>query len=523
MKLIDLFEVSMSPASLEAQGKALLNNVKVGYEFEFAVSSNSPLFGFSIEKSGVLSVRDIKNLDQLYQHFYFTKSEGEKRIFDFYVSDYAGKQAKIFAEENWEDFYDETDEEKSEDQREEEAKQSAYEAALISLKDDFYIDDFISSHAKDIIDYLNLEPTHDWYDKKRGIFYTGKPTRNRYKTFKKIEASLSQIFSPVEIETRATNVWTITTDESISDDDDDEIVGVEIISPPLPLLESIQALKQMFAWMNDNKVITNKSTGLHINVSVKNIKDLDPVKLVLFIGEQYVAKQFERTMNKYAQLQVQRLAKAATFPDDPNEIIQPTADNIKNIIQYLNMHLSVEKYYSVNLSKTKQGYVEFRMAGNKDYHKDFEKAKNTTLRFVTALAIACDKEAYKKEYYKKIVQLFNKSLKDIGWKTTPEKHYYDWEYIKQKSGFQWFRTGLRNFQREVENNNKRDTLIILFHLIYDMFYEFEKFNKKDIMFVYSLMRLAKISKKELADKILKSSRLDEDEQEKIIRMLNLNT
>ena len=64
--------------------------------------------------------------------------------------------------------------------------------------------------------------------------------------------------------------------------------------------------------------------------------------------------------------------------------------------------LSKQKFSSVEITKLSQGYLEFRIAGGAGYEDDFEKVRDTTLRFVTALEIACDPKAERKEYLKKL-------------------------------------------------------------------------------------------------------------------------
>jgi hypothetical protein len=71
--------------------------------------------------------------------------------------------------------------------------------------------------------------------------------------------------------------------------------------------------------------------------------------------------------------------------------------------------LSESKYASVNISKMRYGYLEFRMVGNSDYHKDFAKIKDTILRFVSALEIACDKDAERNLYLKKLAAVMGKA------------------------------------------------------------------------------------------------------------------
>ena len=496
MKLIHLLEFSMSPKSLEAQSKNLQNNALVGFEFEFAVPSGNNLYSYGA--ADTISVADIGSLVELDKYFYLVRSD-EKKIVQRFESE-AEDRAEMYSRKYWGEFYDQTNEEDEEDMREEQAKKLAYDKHLQDELDDFDIDQYIRDNAEDIVFDLKLEPNFGWVDTRKTEVFVGELSDevSTDETLQKVRDSLAKIFIDVDVNGYATDIWQVTTDDSINDDDE-IVIGVEVVSPPLPVQQGIVALKQMFEWMKKNKVITNKSTGLHINVSVKNIKNIDRVKLALMLGEKYVSEQFKRTMNTYAASQVDRLKKAAR----EDHTIEPTAKNIQDIIEYLKIHLAEQKYFAFNLGKLEQGYVEFRIAGNEDYHHDFEKAKNTTLRFANVLAIACDPNAYKNEYYKKIVKLFHNSLKAIGWKERPqsENPLYDWKYIKQKSHLMWFRTAIRAFQ-ESAPHNKQSTLSILKGLIVDLFEYQKELTAEDVKFIYSLMRIAKISKSELANTIM---------------------
>jgi hypothetical protein len=67
-------------------------------------------------------------------------------------------------------------------------------------------------------------------------------------------------------------------------------------------------------------------------------------------------------------------------------------------------YLEHTKYRSINLTKLKGNdpYLEFRMAGNRGYHENFEKIKRLMLRYAFMIKISFDPEAFKTEYYKKL-------------------------------------------------------------------------------------------------------------------------
>lgn len=199
--------------------------------------------------------------------------------------------------------------------------------------------------------------------------------------------------------------WLITSDQSIKGTSDLD-VGVEIISPPIPLSKALEYLELTFKWMKDSKIETNMTTGFHINLSMPGIENIDMVKLVLFMGESHVLKEFDRMSNSFTNSQITSIKNsiigARSLPKEASEMIA-----------LANRSLSSNKYSSVNIEKIKDGYLEFRLVGNSDYHSDFKKIKNTILRFVSALEIASDPKAERGLYLKKLSKIFSE-VEDFG-------------------------------------------------------------------------------------------------------------
>ena len=61
--------------------------------------------------------------------------------------------------------------------------------------------------------------------------------------------------------------WYIEPDGSLEGNNDGDGTA-EVVSPPLPAKDAVQALKNFFALAAQHKIYTNESTGLHINVSI---------------------------------------------------------------------------------------------------------------------------------------------------------------------------------------------------------------------------------------------------------------
>jgi hypothetical protein len=97
--------------------------------------------------------------------------------------------------------------------------------------------------------------------------------------------------------------YVVEPDGSLNPNNDDDL-GLEFVSPPLPIDEMLSDLEKVKAWAKQRGCYTNSSTGLHINISVPNFDPakLDYVKLALLLGDKYVLDQFGRSSNTYTKL-----------------------------------------------------------------------------------------------------------------------------------------------------------------------------------------------------------------------------
>jgi hypothetical protein len=59
----------------------------------------------------------------------------------------------------------------------------------------------------------------------------------------------------------------------------------------------------------------------------------------------------------------------------------------------------------INFEWWQEGHIEFRHLGGTDYHKKWNEIKNTVARYARAFLIACDPEAYKDEYLKRLARI----------------------------------------------------------------------------------------------------------------------
>lgn len=188
-----------------------------------------------------------------------------------------------------------------------------------------------------------------------------------------------------------------------------ESLNLEFITPPLPVDKTIQTMKRLVHWADSVGIETDKSTGLHVNVSVSDHawESLDYVKLVLLLGDKHILDKFQRSTNAFCQ---------SSF-DEIRSNIRRDPDKVKSIIEKMQSYLLGSASKIIHSGETakhvsvhpKDGYIEFRSPGNDWLDKSIEYLENTVYRFVVVLNAALDPDAHREEYVKKLYKLLSDS------------------------------------------------------------------------------------------------------------------
>jgi hypothetical protein len=229
------------------------------------------------------------------------------------------------------------------------------------------------------------------------------------------------VFNDYHERTKNKTNWYIEPDGSLSWQENAGDVGVEIVSPPLPAITAIDVLNKFFALAQQNKFYTNKSTGLHINVSIP--QKLDILKLAVFLGDQYVMAYFNRENNKYVSGAMRGMSRDIRRNTDPLPYVdvktsrEPGVLNQPNQTSNFNMSalqmLAKNNSGEHNASISNNGkYISFRHAGG-DYLADYSGIYNTVGRFIRAMIIASTPELYAQEYKTKIAKLLAQGQPEI--------------------------------------------------------------------------------------------------------------
>ena len=200
--------------------------------------------------------------------------------------------------------------------------------------------------------------------------------------------------------------YVVEPDGSLQGDDGEK--GLEFVSPVLTVPEMLEDIDKVAKWAGQAGAYTNDSTGLHINVSVPDQKNLDYVKLAMFLGDEYILKQFGREGNTYCKSALQKIRiQAGSNPDRVTEMMRQFQNGLNQLASKMIHTGSTEKFTSIN---NRDGWIEFRSPGGDwlgEYATGENKVTNTLLRAVVALDVATKPEAFKQEYYKKLYKTLN--------------------------------------------------------------------------------------------------------------------
>jgi hypothetical protein len=213
---------------------------------------------------------------------------------------------------------------------------------------------------------------------------------------------------------RGTGYFILEPDSSIDYDASNDEAGLELVSPPMPLAQCLEYLDKVFAWAEQRGCTTNSSTGFHMGISIpdQSRENVDHLKFTLFLGDDYVLKQFGRESNSYAKSMMKEMSnklknlRAGPGSIDAESMLKAFKNGLNSsAAKFIKTSLTTtnDRYVTVNI---KDKYIEVRSAGG-DYLGDLDKIKNTLLRYVRAMGLAADPEAEKQEYAKKLYKFLS--------------------------------------------------------------------------------------------------------------------
>lgn len=461
-----LTELKMSASSLQAAA-AKIPGAKVGMEFEMYVpnveggDSDEYDYDLDYEMDGYIDADNWRIFHRSIIEFFtsgeISSTESEiKRILEKVDEDWFEWADSKFYEwardGNFEDWYKEENPDEDELPPE---NSNGWNDAMDQFREEKY-DDFLSDEAS-IQDWLADEDI----DRFRGFSErydipwphlsssTSTGSESLYDVASNFEDSVGiscDVHQEYHLARKSTTNYTLEPDSSLSSPGSSDDRGLEFVSPPLDINQMIDQLNKVKRWAAGYGAYTNESCGLHINVSVPNfdLEKLDYVKLALFVGDDWVAKQFDRLGKSWCQSSLEKIkSNIRTSPDKIPAYLEAMRGGLSKIASRLIHSGQTEKYVSLN---TKDNRIEFRAPGGDWLNADLDKIINTMLRFVVALDIAMDPNKEKREYAVKMYKLID-SVKVIDDTDTIK-------YFAQYSAKELPKAALKSFLRHAVEKRK---------------------------------------------------------------------
>jgi hypothetical protein len=140
----------------------------------------------------------------------------------------------------------------------------------------------------------------------------------------------------------------------------------ELITGPLPYAEAIPVLIKVLKWIDENGW-TNDKCAFQFNISFDKMRkdvgsrmeNLDRLQFILGIDEGMIYSKFGNRMNNVYAKSIKKIVPRNRFS---------SIDDLTTIDPKI-FKLPDDKYYGANFTKLKDGYIEIRYLGGRDYQK----------------------------------------------------------------------------------------------------------------------------------------------------------
>lgn len=380
---IKLSELNMSPSRLEKSARTI-NGLLVGIEFELIIPHDKSVMERAYSNIRLTSIADlVKFFSKLEANTPTDIEVGLTNLLNV-AEEYVSSDSSLLAH--------------------------AVEMFPDNSSEDMSVEDFVRSKHFNFELFLEDSGLTSVFDIADEIFLkVPDPAYNAVSTsISKLLGKPSKASMMHNSPTKKYDTYNVEPDPSITVTEGQ--LGVEIVSPPQPLEETLKDLDKIVQWAHNIHATTNSSTGLHINISVPgyNVNTLDYTKLVLFSGDNYILSQFDRSMNSFAVSAQTLIDQAAErqMDWDPTEVLGKMKKSLMLAARGI-FAKNFDKHVSVNANPT---HVEIRSPGGDWLGQYNSLIRSTIMRYATALNIAVDPMAEKQEYAKKLYKLLMKNF-----------------------------------------------------------------------------------------------------------------
>lgn len=218
--------------------------------------------------------------------------------------------------------------------------------------------------------------------------------------------------------------WIIEPDSSLTRPREPGDYGIEIISPPISVDEMVEKIASIKDFMKKSGAYTIKgegkelrgSTGLHMNVGLRgfNPDEIDYMKLILLLGDDYVLNQFERATNIYSIPALKSVSDDVT-PEKAELYLEQMrlgfSKDAQRALNKLGKFKASNHHFSVHFIPDREDFrVEFRSPGGDWNEKTAEELSDFLRRFVVVLDAASDPNAYQREYKVKLARMLRSRI-----------------------------------------------------------------------------------------------------------------
>jgi hypothetical protein len=426
-ELIILNEINMSPSALKKQVAAI--NALVGVEFEMYVPNTAETDPYDLDPEPDMdknfrpySIDDIVEFYDNPDGSGLDRSERirlETRLHEMYESWLDDELNSEWKSDGYDYFMKNADES---DLDEGETLDDAWEdqgRMYNDIREQFFDEWRVS--APEEREWIRDQGWTDMEDVNDYLGYTWPYIKyvdntNHWELADVAEDFGNKVGREVNIHRSATkNGYGLDIDGSLDDPDDYTDGGLEFISPPLPVDELFEDMELVKQWAKSRGCYTNSTTGLHINVSIRDAdwQRLDYVKLALLLGDQWVLEQFDRLGNGFCYSAVKNIENTVEInPDTALKMLNHMKGHMDRLASRIIHELATDKYTSINLkinSLPENRRVEFRSPGGDWLGENWDKIKNMVMRFIVALDAALDPDKNRKEYQTKLYKLLSKT------------------------------------------------------------------------------------------------------------------
>lgn len=183
-------------------------------------------------------------------------------------------------------------------------------------------------------------------------------------------------------------------------------IGREFISPPQTLEKTISDLKNVRTWCKKNGHYTNGNTGLHMNMSVPNMKNLDYLKLVLLSNDEAILNKFNRTNHICIANATEQLKEEISDNKWEQNSVKSLLQRIHKDLVYQASSFYREHEVSVGVRiKTSNRWIEFRAPGNDWLGKYYPNVIPAMYNYAAALTSAVNPALDRDIYFQKLKDL----------------------------------------------------------------------------------------------------------------------